>query len=219
MNVEIKVTRPHKNLWHVLTDAERNRRNRFSYPMVYWWKEESMPISKEWQLYLCAMNYGMELRYVSALLGNSKAFCNGTGFGDDDERQNWILQTNLDSRILPAFSKCFTCGGATVEIVDGVVTMMDGSRNPELRSDLFYPLTRQQALDPASYKYLPETHPHLFFACVNVNDDFTPTPFPNGALYSWYGTTPVSFLPHVAKSRMDYPVPSTALNAAVCSRL
>jgi hypothetical protein len=209
---------PSGNLCRVQTDAELNRRDRFPWPMVFHFAERKCDISKEWQLYLCAINYTMELRYVSALLNDGRMTNNnGDGFGDV-AHCNWIMQRDLDAPP-PRWSKVFTCGGATVEVSNGIVTLMDGSVPPQLRDGVFYPLARMQALNPNSYKYLPQTHPHLFYAAVMVNDDFTPRPFPNGATYSWYqnGQTPVSFLPHVADLRLGsviYPPVKFSGNSA-----
>lgn len=214
---------PSGKLYAVQTDAQLNRRDRFPYPMVYHFAERKCDIPKEWQLYLCASNYGMDLRYVSALLNNGKMTCNnGDGFGDV-AHCNWILERDMTAPP-PRWSKVFTCGGAVVQVVDGKVTVFDGSLPPPLREGLFYPLTRAEALDPASYKYLPQSHPHLFYAAVTVYDDFTPYPFPNGALYSWYreGRTPVSWLPHVADLRQGdvlYPPRQFADNSARLARL
>jgi hypothetical protein len=205
----------------VLTDAERRRYNRFSYPMVFWFSEDQMPITKEWQLFLVAINYEMDIRKVSQLLDNGRAFCNGTGFNDSDtERQNHILREGLDARELPKFSKVFTCGGAVVEVKNGIVTSFDGNMPPPLKDGLAYPLSRLDAMDPDSYRFTPENEPHLFYSAVTVNDDFTPRPFVNGAFYPWYqsGLVPVSWMPLVGLQSLREPL-SVAENAVRLVRI
>lgn len=209
---------PSGNLWRVQTDAELNRHDRFPFPMVFHFAERKCDILKEWQLYLCAMNPGMEPRDVSALLNNGRMTNNnGDGFGDV-AHCNWILERDTNA-LPPRWSKVFTCGGAVVNVLGDVIALMNGSAPPTLREGLSHPLTREQALDPNSYKYLPQTHPHLFYAAVTVYDDYTPFPFPNGALYPWYreGRTPVSFLPHVTDLRnglVTYPPAQVSGNSA-----
>lgn len=220
------ITRPPApvgNLWHVKTDAELRRYDRFSMPMVFFFRETKCDIPKEWQLFICAINYGMLLQYIAALLNNGRMTCNGgDGFGSV-AHCNWILGRDLLAPP-PRWSKVFTCGGATVEVIDGVVTMFDGSVPPPLRDGLSYPLTRAQAMDPASYKYIPQRNPELFYATVDVNDDFTPIQWREGALYPWYkdGRTPVSFLPHVADKRFGevrYPPDQFSGNSAILARI
>lgn len=207
----------------VLTDGERGRLNRIGLPMAYWFAERGMYVTKEWQLFLRAINPGMTLEKVSALLNDGKMCSNdGDGFGVGREKQNHILQEGLDpANPLPRFTKVFTCGGSVVRVIDGMIQLFDGNMPPPLADGLTYPLSREQALDPMSYRYLPENAPHLFYAAVNTGRDGVPTPFPNGAVYSWYrdGRTPVTFLPHVAPGGSLAVPTSTVENAARLVRI
>lgn len=175
------------NLYRVLTDAELGRTGRYGLPMVYYFEETATPINQRWQEYLIYSNPGMQLQYISKLLDNGLAFCNKTGLNDlDTPRRDYILGKDLNAvdaegkPEYPKFSKVFTCGGEIVEMINGVVTLMDGNKDP-------------------NFNITPRTHPHLFFAAKTTGDDGYPHPFPNGALYDWYegGKVPVSFLPHV----------------------
>lgn len=220
---------PPGDIFRVLTDYEIHRTDRFSFPMVFHFRESTCNITKEFQLYLCACNRGIydrNPRHVATLLDDGRIVCNnGMGFGGGAEKQNWIIEEGLSpANPLPRWSKVFTCGDATIKMTDGIILMMDGSRLPELAIGVFHPLSREQALDPRSYKYIPQTHPERFFAAVTVNDDGKPRPFVNGSVYSWYkdGRTPVSFFPHVADLRdglVNWPPFQAGENSAQLVRL
>lgn len=197
------------SLYRVQIDAELGRtdRARSGNPMMFFLREGSCLITREWQWYLMAINPGMTTHNIAMLLDNTKAFCNGTGFYGTTDRQNWIENENITAQALPAWSKVYVCGGAVVEIIGGVVTTMDGSAPPLLADGYSYPMSQVQARNIRCYRYSPQSHPHLFFAAVNTHDDGTPVPFPHGATYPWYrgGQMPVSFIPLVADLR-DGPV-------------
>ena len=196
------------NLYRVLTDRELGRSNRNRLPMVFWLSNETMPCSQDWQYFIRAINYGMSLQHVAALFDSWKFAFNNMGFGDpSDPRRNYITGDNLDAPADPYFSKVYTCGMSIVEIINGVVTTMDGRYPPFLMPWVSRPRTIQEAT-PGRYFYNPRTHPHLFYACVNsVNGD--PVPFANGALYPWYkgGREIVTWMPYVSDKVITWPVP------------
>jgi hypothetical protein len=205
------------NLYRVLTDYELGRTNRPRLPMVFHFRETVLPISREWQWYLIAINPGMALNAVAHLLMDGVAFCNNTGLNmPGDPRQNWITNEDLTSSRLPAWSKCFTCGDNLVQIIDGIITAFDGSKPPPLKPGYTWPMSREQALNPEIYRYMPQSYPHMFFAAHTTGTDFHAHPFPNGALYPWYmdGKTPVSFLPHVAAGVLYWPPDKVVDNTA-----
>lgn len=207
-NIVVSPTVIQLNRYRVLTDIELTppRLNRNRMPMVWIFLSLPVTLTKYWQWYLCAINYGMLRKHIAALLDYKKAFANGTGLGDPgDPRQNWITNENLKAPKLPQFDKVRTCGDAVVEMVEGVVTMLDGTKPPPLKPGYAQPRTINEA-SPEIYLYTPQNTPELFFACVNSVDG-EPRPFPNGATYSWYknGLTPVTFLPHVSPLQVTYP--------------
>jgi len=67
-----------------------------------------MFFDKHWQFHLVASNWGMDLRAIMALIGNSKAFANNTGIGADPPRANWISGSNLTAQN-PRYDKFRTC--------------------------------------------------------------------------------------------------------------
>lgn len=198
-------------LFRVRTDQELGREDRAvdGNPMVFFLRDTTCPITREHQWYLRAANPGMSDHNVAALMDNTKAFCNRTGIWGNIVRQNWIEMEGLDPRNpLPAWSKVYICGGEICQVINGVVTVMDGSALPPLKDGLSWAtMTRDQAMDITNYKYSPQKDPHLFYAAKNTHDDGTPVPFPHGATYSWYknGLVPVTFIPLVANLR-DGPV-------------
>lgn len=204
-NIVIKIQKAgNNNLYRVLTDKEVGRTDRPRMPMVWTLDELSMPITKEWQIFLCAINPGVLPRHMSANLGYDKAFTNFNGFGDpEDPRRNHILNEDL-SYPLPRFDKVRTCGNAFIEMIGGKLTMLDGNKPPELKPGIVQPQSIYEArMD--MYKYTPKTHPHLFFKAVGTGYDGLPNPFPNGAVYDWSGTEPVTFFPHVSPVDIYYP--------------
>lgn len=115
---------------------------------------QRVQLTKEWQLYIAAINPNMEKRHVAGLLGNAVAFCNGTGFGDEP-RQNWLTGEDLRSSLLPSFDKVRTCSYAChtgrIEGSELVLSILDGSAPP-----------------PSISQINPKSHPHLFFHATIV---------------------------------------------------
>jgi hypothetical protein len=213
MDFQIKVTRaePAKNLnlYRILTDMEIGRFDRPALPMVFAFSDGRVPLTREWQYFIRAINYGMSARHCSAIFHTGRAFANKMGF-ENPERpcRDYFKNENLDAPDLPILDKVRTCGDATIEMISGVVSMMDGTKAPPLKSGQMHPQTIQEAAGAFDrYLYTPKSHPWLFFAATTTKADFTLGNFPNGALYSWYrnGSTPATFLPHVAPAKIIYP--------------
>ena len=200
---------PNPNLYRVLTDMEIQRFDRPRMPQVFVFSGDRVNLTREWQYFIRAINYGMILERVSAIFHYGRAFANGTGFGDpDDPRINYFLNEDLDAPELPQLDKVRTCGDATIEMIAGKVSMMDGTKPPLLKSGQTHPKTIQEAATAFErYLYNPRDYPWMFFAATTTKDDFTLGNFPNGAVYPWYkgGLTPATFLPHVAPTAIYYP--------------
>ena len=205
--LNIEITQRLNKRYRVLTDHEVNRTDRIGFPMVWVFSGASMDLTREWQYYLRAINPGMTPEKVCAVLGYRRAFTNQNGFGNvDDPRRNYILNEDLDANELPKFDKVRTCGMAELEMISGVVTMMDGTKPPPLKPGVSQPETLRDAT-LEKYLFTPRGNPSLFFACVSTGSDLNPNPFPQGVTYPWYkgGTTPVVFLPHVSPVKITYP--------------
>lgn len=180
-------------------------------PAVFWLVENQMKITREWQYYLIAINRGMALQYVSHLLNNSVAYCNGHGFPADPGEapyKNYILNEDLDAPDLPAFNKVFTHArachvGTEVTAASGnkflLVEAMDGTRPPLLKPGYRQP-AKISEINPDAYVFTPWTHRHLFSISNNVTDRGKLFPFDNGARYSWMGDSWLyTFMPLVSK--------------------
>lgn len=202
--ISITITKKLGNLYRTLTDREVNRTNRIGMPMVFVFADVSMDLTREWQYYFCAINPGMDPKYISALLESKVAFTN-SGNGTDVCR-NYITGENMGVDKLPKFDKVRTCGDSTPEMIGNVVTMMDGTKPPALKPGYSQPATLAEAT-LGKYLFTPQGNPNLFFACVATGSDLNPNPLPHGALYPWYknGRTPVTFLPHVSPVSITYP--------------
>jgi hypothetical protein len=79
------------------------------------------------------------------------------------------------------------------------VKVFDSRQNPPLKPGYSYPKDISE-VDPNAYLYMPETHPEMFLVANIVNRRGEVVQFPRGATYPWIdgGTTPYSFMPHVA---------------------
>jgi hypothetical protein len=79
------------------------------------------------------------------------------------------------------------------------VKVFDSRQNPPLKPGYSYPNDISE-VDPNAYLYMPETNPEMFLVANIVNGRGEVVQFPRGALYPWIdgGTTPYSFMPHVA---------------------
>src|SRR5512147_1529550 len=72
----------------VKTDFETGRFDRPYLPMVYVFDENKTTVTKEWQMYLVAINYGMRANNIAHILNDDVAFCNNSGLAGDHHRRN-----------------------------------------------------------------------------------------------------------------------------------
>lgn len=166
---------------------------------------QSMKITREWQFAIRAWNYNMPVEKVSAIFGFEKAFTNGTGFGDpDDKRRNYLLSESLTSTEDPQFDKARTCIRATHTGLTGgdylYLDYMDGTAPPELKPGKRQPRTVDE-INIEDYLYTPQSHPWMFFACNNARAGGAVAPFDHGALYPWFmsGQRMVTWMPLVSR--------------------
>lgn len=163
----------------------------------------------QWQFYLMAINEGMRLNNISGLMGHTKALMNRTGVGNGN--RNAILGTDLNGetpkldklRTFALNSHAGTDDGTYVYLVT-----MNGNNPPEMKVDPStgkpYPQPRTKSeIVRSNYKYLPETHRHLFLDCSNVKvkpGGISYGPFDNGIRLPWTGDDEMhSFFPFVSR--------------------
>lgn len=223
-DIQIRISsesaQPSQNLYRVLTDMEISRFDRPRMPMVFVFNEASMELTREWQLYIVAINPGMKINHIAALMDYKKAFCNQLGTGSSTPRRDYILGENLDAP-LPKLDKVRTCGNAKLMIANGFVVLMDGTRSPALKTGAVHPKTADEARTALSrYVFTPQTHPHLFLNCVTTRPDFEVGAWPGAVVYEWTGDNfPRCFMPHVSPVRIDWPIIKPTSNAPQVVRL
>ena len=166
-------------------------------------------LTRDWQFYIRAINYAMTAHHVSALFGDSKAFCNGSGLGGTVPRADWIMNENTN-RENPSFDKVRTCArsilSGTVEGNELIINAMDGSHPPPLKAGRAYP-TRLEDVDLDDYLFNPQDHRWMFLVANNIGEDGGIFPFDNGGRYAWTEEQrPYTFLPHVARGMVRYPL-------------
>lgn len=173
-------------------------------PEAFFFMENVTNITKYWQFYLRAINYNMVLERVSAILNTNRMTTNGTGFGDNDPRQNWLLMQdiNVDNKF-PQWNKVYTSGDAKIRLIGNVVSCFDGRLPPPLKLGYRQP-ERVEDADIEMYLYTPYNAPHLFFDCHNVNQDGSYQPWPNSALYVG-DSIPRTWMPFVSDVPVIYP--------------
>ena len=188
-------------LWMVQHEAFQGIRR--SVPAIVNLLAQSMKITREWQFYIRAINYAMELRHVSAIFEYRKAFANGTGFGDaSDPRRDYLLGENLTAKEDPQFDKIRTCIRATHtgEVSGDYLWLetMDGEVLPKLKPGKHHPRTVAE-INIDDYLYNPKEHPWLFFAANNIGTNGNVTAFDHGGFYPWFqeGARQVTWLPLV----------------------
>jgi N-acetylmuramoyl-L-alanine amidase len=178
-------------------------------PAVFMMHESRVEITKQWQFFIRAINYGMKLHHVSQLFGYKKAFTNRH---KNDLRADHLQGLNLD-RKNPEFDKVRTCALSVMTgTVSGdhlLVQMMNGSEPPPLKPGRTYP-ERVEEIDPDAYAFTPWTHRHLFFAAnITKRGGRKISPFPHGAVYDWTNDGRIySWMPHVAPAgvKVRYPL-------------
>lgn len=171
--------------------------------------------TKDWQYYLIAINYGMDLVDVSALLHYKLAFANGTGFGKDgDPKRNYILERDLNSKRDPSLDKDRTCSRNIVTGIEvgGMLKLktFDGNQAPPMKPGKPRPQTIAE-IRFEDYLYNPRDNREMFVVANEVSTKFggntSVPPFPRGILYSWTNDNfPYSFLPLVSDEVIYYPL-------------
>lgn len=159
----------------------------------------------QWQYYVYAINKGMSLNAIIALMGSGKALFN-TGKGIPPRRN--ALTGNMGNGIWPRLDKLRTFGLNTHALKNlGNDTLqlltMDGNNYPLLKAGKSYPRNLSQ-VNPDDYFYMPQTHRWLFLDCTNVKlklgGKLDYGPFAHGLIRDWIGdNTPHSFFPLVSK--------------------
>lgn len=173
-------------------------------PAVFPLQDTRVAITKQWQFFIRAINYGMRLQHVVALLGPKKAFTNRD---PSDLRADYLKGENLD-RPDPEFDKVRTCSlsvmTGTVSNGELIVAMLDGLQPPPLKEGRNYPESVQD-INPDDYLFTPWMHRHLFFAANITKPNGKTVPFANGAVYDWTGDRrPYSWMPHVSRLEVPY---------------
>jgi hypothetical protein len=190
-----------------------------SCPAIMIMKDDQHAVmDRQWQYYFRAINYNMALEDVYLLLDDRLAFANFSGFItlDNPGRNDYFFnRTGFDKS--PQLDKVRTSSRSVltgVEEVDYPTFTYDGTRRreavlnvrvfdsrqpPPLKPGRVYPRDISQ-VDHTAYLYMPETHPEMFLVANIVNRRGEVVQFPRGATYPWIdgGTTPYSFVPHVA---------------------
>ncbi len=182
-------------------------------PEVYTLDDRGMALTKQWQFFIYAINFHMDIKKISAIFGTRRAFTNKKGFPskpNDPLRADWILGENLDAPN-PEFDKTRTCARS---VMTGTVVgnklrlkMLDGNLPPPLKQGRTYP-EKIQDVDPDDYLYLPWTHRYYFFAANTVDVRGETSPFPKGGNYKdLIGDNRMyTWLPHVTKFQVLYPL-------------
>ncbi len=199
---------------YVVGDLELYGRARESAPNpeVFFFAENVTDIGKYWQFYLRAINYNMVLERVSAILRTDRMATNGTGFGDDEPRQNWLLREDLDAVKPPQWNKVYTTGMARIRMEGNRVLTFDGTRPPPLKPGYAQP-ERVEDARIEMYLHTPYTTPWLFYDCHNIGSDGSYDPWPNSALYPG-DTTPRTWMPFVSDMPVYYPPTQWRSNSA-----
>jgi len=170
---------------------------------------------KQWQFFLYAINPGMPINAIIALMGHSKALMNNTGIGDESNpRANYLSETDLDTpppRLdkLRTFARNIHTG---VEMgQDLLVKTFDGNNPPPLKPGRTYPETLPEVnLD--DYLITPQTNIEMFLVCNNIKakggDETSIFPFDHGGRYQWTPepTEMYSFFPLVSRFRILSPL-------------
>jgi hypothetical protein len=175
-------------------------------PEVRFFGEYRTKITEQWQYYVRAVNYAMEVRHVSAIFLNDRMVTNGTAWGDTYSRANYFLREALDQE-LPEWGKQYTSGGAKVRMIGNVVQSFNGLLPPPLKPGRTYPVRVEDA-NIDDYLHTPYSTSWLFFDCHNVGEDGSYDPWPNAGVYPG-DPIPRTWMPfvtnHTATQALIYP--------------
>ena len=167
--------------------------------------DHKVQMTEQWQYYIRAINWGMQIQYVSALFGPKKAFTNRD---PKDIRADWLLRRDLD-RPNPDQDRVRSCSRSPIMVTSvsnggASIGMMNGTLPPKLKIGFNYPSSVYN-INPNAYFYMPQTHPEMFLVATITNAEGRTRPFPNGAVYAWKGDRqPYVFWPYVASRPIVY---------------
>jgi len=172
--------------------------------------------SKNWQLFLYAINIGMQIGSIISLMGDAKALMNTT----EGNGANYITNGNLDKPDpnldkLRGFALDTYAGKS-----DGVnlrLLTMDGSQSPPMKTNPFtgkpYPYPGNIGeVDTSHYLYHPSTHRYMFLDCKNVQWKLNPKrlaygPFDKGVIRSYIPDNEIhTFFPLVSRFGIIIPL-------------
>ena len=172
-------------------------------------------MTKDWQYYLIAINYGMDLVDIAALLDYRLAFANQTGLRNPNKpKRNWIEEKNLNANDDPSLDKDRTCSRnvLTGEVAGETlrIKMFDGNKPPPMKLGKKLPQTIAE-IRIEDYLYNPRDNREMFCVANTVSvkekDNTSVAPFPRGAIYEWTGDNlPYTFIPHVSREIIYYPL-------------
>ena len=181
---EQKIAVPgHGHFW----EASRDRPNwREHLPTVFWLFGEAYVQFTEAQQRLAwamMMDSVDSVKKFGVVYGHTKAFMNGTGFGDpDDPRRNYITGEDLSAR-LPRWDKVRVCANAVLAGVEsGDMLIVDHIPHDNIP-------TWAEIKDK----------PWLYFEAVSSTPTGDTTPFPQGV----YG--PI-YIPLIARTEVSFPL-------------
>jgi len=172
-------------------------------------------MTKDWQYFLIAINYGMELDDISAILDYRLAFANQTGLTNPDKpKRDYILSKNLNATTDPSLDKDRTCSR---NILTGVeegqflrLKLFDGNKPPPMKMGKSLPQTIAE-INLEDYLYNPRDNIEMFCVANTVSvkekGNTSVAPFPRGARYEWTGDNlPYTFIPHISRETILYPL-------------
>jgi N-acetylmuramoyl-L-alanine amidase len=204
----------HKNDFELGVDAPNRTFGELkAVPEVYTLDDRGMTITKQWQFFIYAINFHMDIKKISAVFGTRRAFTNKKGFPsnpNDPPRADWFIGENL-SAPNPEFDRTRTCARSVMTgtvVGDKLrVKMLDGNLPPPLKEGRTYPETIKD-VDPDDYLYMPWTHRYYFFAANTVDERGETSPFPKGGKYKELigDDRMYTWLPHVSKFPILYPL-------------
>jgi len=182
------------------------------YPAVIVLHDEADTVFEDqWQYYLYAINYGMLKNNVAHLMGDTKAYMNGSGLYDSNEpRENLIMNEDLGEPH-PFYDKLRTNALNThaARDFDNVyyqIACLNGQAYPPMKLNKVRPKSVADIdsglVTMDDYLYTPKSHPFYFIACNNFNIKADKTtaiqPFDGGIVRDYMPSNDIySFMPLV----------------------
>lgn len=223
-NVSIPPVLP--QLYRVLHDAERGPLWRWRVPEVYPLGGTATPMTKEWQLFIKALNPLMTGEKWRALFRYNTAFSNfdaGFDFPDGTLKPDYVNMRDLNASGRLKLDKCRICGGALVKGVEAY-SVLQAIKNAAqfvktrkftkavkalVVNNVLVASTLDGGLPPTPVDQIPIWHK---FVALNVVDETTLSKFPQGGGHDvWMPfvareTINIS-LAHLEKLDMTKPLP------------